>query len=133
MSNPQNIKYSLKEYITNKDEFLSFDELEEFIEEREKELNNQEFNIGNDNYSEIFFVLEQEYNDNFTKKELDHIAEYYDISKRKKKKSELIQDIIIFEQNDLNFDIVERRKLHWFYIEQLIEDKYLKQFIMINK
>ncbi len=75
MSNPQNIKYSLKEYITNKDEFLSFDELEEFIEEREKELNNQEFNIGNDNYSEIFFVLEQEYNDNFTKKELDHIAE----------------------------------------------------------
>ena len=75
---------------------------------------------------------EQEYNENFTKKELELIAGYYEISKRKKRKLDLIQEIIIFEQNDLNYDIVEKRKLHWFYLEQLREDPYLKQFIIIN-
>jgi len=130
---PQNIKYSLKEYNkNNKDEVgLTFDELENFIEEKEKEINATSKHYD-DNYSEIFFLLEQEYNENFTKKELELIAGYYEISKRKKRKLDLIQEIIIFEQNDLNYDIVEKRKLHWFYLEQLREDPYLKQFIIIN-
>ena len=129
---PQNIKYSLKEYKKNdKDDIgLTFDELENFIEEKEKEMTS---NIDyDDNYSEMFFLLEQEYNENYTKKELELIAGYYDISKRKKKKLDLIQEIIIFEQNELNYEIVERRKLHWFYLEQLSNDDYLKQFIIIN-
>lgn len=129
---PQNIKYSLKEYKKNdKDDIgLTFDELENFIEEKEKEMtSNIEYD---DNYSEMFFLLEQEYNENYTKKELELIAGYYDISKRKKKKLDLIQEIIIFEQNELNYEIVERRKLHWFYLEQLSNDDYLKQFIIIN-
>ena len=130
---PQNIKYSLKEYNkNNKDEVgLTFDELENFIEEKEKEINATSEHYD-DNYSEIFFLLEQEYNENFTKKELELIAGYYEISKRKKRKLDLIQEIIIFEQNNLNYDIVEKRKLHWFYLEQLREDPYLKQFIIIN-
>ena len=130
---PQNIKYSLKEYNkNNKDEVgLTFDELENFIEEKEKEINATSKHYD-DNYSEIFFLLEQEYNENFTKKELELIAGYYEISKRKKRKLDLIQEIIIFEQNNLNYDIVEKRKLHWFYLEQLREDPYLKQFIIIN-
>ena len=131
-THPQNIKYSLKEYKKNdKDDIgLTFDELENFIEEKEKEMtSNIEYD---DNYSEMFFLLEQEYNENYTKKELELIAGYYDISKRKKKKLDLIQEIIIFEQNELNYEIVERRKLHWFYLEQLSNDDYLKQFIIIN-
>jgi hypothetical protein len=130
---PQNIKYSLKEYNkNNKDEVgLTFDELENFIEEKEKEINASSEHYD-DNYSEMFFLLEQEYNENFTKKELELIAGYYEISKRKKRKLDLIQEIIIFEQNNLNYDIVEKRKLHWFYLEQLREDPYLKQFIIIN-
>ena len=131
-THPQNIKYSLKEYKKNdKDDVgLTFDELENFIEEKEMELNS---NIDyDDNYSEMFFLLEQEYNENYTKKELELIAGYYDISKRKKKKIDLIQEIIIFEQNELNYEIVEKRKLHWFYLEQLSNDDYLKQFIIIN-
>jgi len=127
---PQNIKYSLKEY--NKDEVgLTFDELENFIEEKEKEINATKEDYD-DNYSEMFFLLEQDYNENFTKKELELIAGYYDISKRKKRKLDLIHEIIIFEQNDFNYDTVEKRKLHWFYLEQLREDPYLKQFIIIN-
>lgn len=130
---PQNIKYSLKEYNkNNKEEVgLTFDELENFIEEKEKEISSS-YEEYDDNYSEMFFLLEQEYNENYTKKELELIAGYYEISKRKKKKLDLIQEIIIFEQNNLNYDIVEKRKLHWFYLEQLREDPYLKQFIIIN-
>lgn len=130
---PQNIKYSLKEYNkNNKEEVgLTFDELENFIEEKEKEISSS-YEEYDDNYSEMFFLLEQEYNENYTKKELELIAGYYEISKRKKRKLDLIQEIIIFEQNDLNYDIVEKRKLHWFYLEQLREDPYLKQFIIIN-
>ena len=92
---PQNIKYSLKEYNkNNKDEVgLTFDELENFIEEKEKEINATSKHYD-DNYSEIFFLLEQEYNENFTKKELELIAGYYEISKRKKRKLDLIQEII---------------------------------------
>ena len=129
----QNIKYSLKEYNkNNKEEVgLTFDELENFIEEKEKEISSS-YEEYDDNYSEMFFLLEQEYNENFTKKELELIAGYYEISKRKKRKLDLIQEIIIFEQNNLNYDIVEKRKLHWFYLEQLREDPYLKQFIIIN-
>lgn len=132
-THPQNIKYSLKEYKkNNKDDIgLTFDELENFIEEKEKEINTS-YEDYDDNYSEMFFLLEQEYNENYTKKELELIAGYYDISKRKKKKLDLIQEIIIFEQNELNYDIVEKRKLHWFYLEQLSSDNYLKQFIIIN-
>lgn len=132
-THPQNIKYSLKEYKkNNKDDIgLTFDELENFIEEKEKEINTS-YEDYDDNYSEMFFLLEQEYNENYTKKELELIAGYYDISKRKKKKLDLIQEIIIFEQNELNYEIVEKRKLHWFYLEQLSSDNYLKQFIIIN-
>ena len=130
---PQNIKYSLKEYKkNNKEEVgLTFDELENFIEEKEKEMNSLEEDYD-DNYSEMFFLLEQDYNENYTKKELELIAGYYDISKRKKRKLDLIQEIIIFEQNEINYEIVERRKLHWFYMDQLQNDDYLKQFIIIN-
>lgn len=132
-THPQNIKYSLKEYKkNNKDDVgLTFDELENFIEEKEKEINTS-YEDYDDNYSEMFFLLEQDYNENYTKKELELIAGYYDISKRKKKKLDLIQEIIIFEQNELNYEIVEKRKLHWFYLEQLSNDDYLKQFIIIN-
>ena len=33
----------------------------------------------------------------YTKKQLDRIADYYQIPKRKKKKAELVEEIVIFE------------------------------------
>jgi|UniRef100_A0A6C0IP10 hypothetical protein len=132
MTQPTNIKYTLKEFKKKpEDSCLSFDELEEFIENREKELNTN-MSYEDDNYSEMFFIMEEEYSENYTKKGLEFIADYYGINKRRKRKGELIQEIIIFEQNDLNYDVVEKRKLHWFYLDQLKSDPYLKQYITIN-
>ena len=68
------------------------------------------------------FITQQfYYNDTFTLKELYHIANYYDISKRKKKKAELIDDIIAFELDDENSELVEQRKRLWFYVNEIKE------------
>ena len=71
------------------------------------------------------FITQQfYYNDTFTLKELYHIANYYDISKRKKKKAELIDDIIAFELDDENSELVEQRKRLWFYVNEIKNDNY---------
>ena len=72
------------------------------------------------------------YDQQFLKKELEMIADYYYISKRKKTKIELIQDIVLYETDPTNFEIVEKRKLMWFYLNELKTDRYLKKFIIFK-
>ena len=55
---------------------------------------------------------------------------YYDLSTRKKKKSEIIDDIIEFESQPENYFIVEHRKTLWYYLEELKNDHYLCKFIV---
>jgi len=57
-----------------------------------------------------YIALEINYQTNFTKKELGRIADYYGISKRKKKKGELITDIVLYEKDQENLHIVHQRK-----------------------
>ena len=84
------------------------------------------------NYDDNWFALVYEYDTNYTKKELDKIADYYEISKRKKRKMELCEDIVIFEMNPENADLVNHRKLMWFYFEEIKKDNYLKKFIILD-
>ena len=77
-------------------------------------------------------MLQQDYMDNYRRKDLDRIADYYDISKRKKRKEELVQDIIVFEQDVFNEEIVEHRKLLWYYLQELMNDNYLKKYIILD-
>jgi hypothetical protein len=86
-------------------------------------------NMWDDNLANEFITQQFYYDDNFTVKELHHIANYYEITKRKKKKSELIDDIISFELNDENNEIVETRKRLWFYLSEIKNDDYLSKFI----
>ena len=60
------------------------------------------------------------------------IADYYNISKRKKTKAELIQDVVLFETDPTNFEITQKRKLMWFYFNELKTDSYLKKFIIFK-
>jgi hypothetical protein len=66
-------------------------------------------------------------------KQLQRIRDYYnaDIPKSKKntKKQDVIDDILLFESNISNIDIVIRRIQLWKYIDELKADKYMKQFI----
>jgi hypothetical protein len=79
-----------------------------------------------------FVAISYEYDENYRKKELDKIADYYDISKRKKRKADLIQDIVLFEINPMNIDIVQKRKRLWFYIDELLNDDFLKKYIILD-
>lgn len=101
------------------------------IESEKKETEYME-NMWNDNLANEFITQQFYYSDNFTLKELHHIANYYDISKRKKRKNELIDDIIAFELDTENTEIVETRKRLWFYLNEIKNDKYLSKFIILE-
>tara|TARA_B100000073_G_C23613865_1_gene525663 strand:- start:133 stop:537 length:405 start_codon:yes stop_codon:yes gene_type:complete len=100
-------------------------------ESEKKEVSYME-NMWDDNLANEFMTQQFYYEDNYTVKELHHIANYYDISKRKKKKAELIDDIIAFELDNENNEIVETRKRLWFYLNEIKNDNYLSKFIILE-
>ena len=79
-----------------------------------------------------YLATELDYSTNFIKKDLERIADYYGLSKRKKKKDELIEDIVIFEKDPINIEKVYQRKKMWKYIEEIKKDKYLRQFFILD-
>jgi len=125
----QNIHYSLIEDKVNRK--ISYEELKEEVNEREKEMDLKQTDDVTDFYSQICFE-EQDYMENYTKKQLDLIADYYKISKRKKRKHILIEHIVAFENDMENEEIVSQRKLMWFYVEQIKCDNYLSKFLILE-
>jgi len=71
-----------------------------------------------------------DYEMNYTMKQLKHIAGYYGM-KHKSKKSDIIQDIIAYETDCTNHDIVSRRKRLFRYMNALKNDEYLKTFVIM--
>ena len=123
-----NIRYTLEDNHVNKK--LSYDEIKNNVNEQEKNIVNNSDYI-NDFYSQIL-LEEQEYDENYTKKQLEMIADYYSISKRKKRKNELIENIVEFENKIEHMEIVEKRKLLWFYIQEIKNDNYLNKFLILD-
>lgn len=95
-------------------------------------VNNTYNNIKETEYSSDFAALQLHYNENYLKKELEFILGYYGISKRKKNKMDIVNDISLFELNDANKDIVDKRKLMWFYLDEINGDNYLKNFLILD-
>ena len=121
---------------------------EQYNEQYNKQYNKQ---YNENQYNEIINIVESKYNsnmedtefdtivslqlyyeDNYNKKDLDMIADYYSISKRKKRKTELIQDIVLFELNPYNNELTQKRKLMWFYLSELETDSYLRKFLIFK-
>ena len=82
--------------------------------------------------SDISFALEIEYNTNYTVKSLGQILDYYEISKRKLRKDEMVQMLIMFEEDPENMEIVEKRKRMWSYVDEFKEDKYFSKYIIFS-
>lgn len=127
--NMENIKCSIIDTI-QKDTTTNLKDIMSCVEEKEKE-NSKNYDMESENFTAIYYLLEEEYNE-FTKKELERICDYYKISKRKKRKADLIQDIIIFEQDEMNNEIVNKRNELWYCIEQIKNDNYLKKFLILD-
>lgn len=73
-----------------------------------------------------------DYFENYTLKMLHHIANYYEIPKRRLKKEELIELIIQFENESENSFKVYNRKRCWHYIHELQNDTYFGKFISFH-
>ena len=117
-----NLSYLLKEKENNK-ENVSYNDLLNIVNYMEK---NVEPDI------EDFVAHEVHYQTNYIKTQLEKIIEYYGLSKRKKKKDELIQDIVIFEMDPRNIEIVYRRKKLWAYMKEIKEDSFLSKFLIFK-
>ena len=88
--------------------------------------------IANQSIMDDYIAAELNYQTNFTKKDLSRIADYYSISKRKKKKADLIAAIVVFEKDIENLPIVYKRKKLWSYLQEIKADKYLSKFLILD-
>jgi hypothetical protein len=95
-------------------------------------INNSENYIENSDDERVSQIIN--YRLNYTVKELTKICEYYKIDKlvksNKYNKEDIIQYIVSFESNYVNKEIVERRQMLWFCINELKNDKYMKKYVI---
>ena len=124
-----NLTYKINEKINKINNIVDYDELLEDVNDKYNDIVEDE--DENDDYSaDMYMATCLDYDNNYTKKELEKIADYYKISKRKKRKSELIEEIVLFEMSFENDFISNRRKLLWFYMEEIKNDEFLHKYII---
>tara|TARA_Y100000310_G_C20478072_1_gene713385 strand:+ start:529 stop:918 length:390 start_codon:yes stop_codon:yes gene_type:complete len=126
----KNLSYSLIESEEQCEE-VTYEDLVKKVNEQSQDINENNYN-GDEIGIGDMVALELNYRENYTKKQLDRIADYYQIPKRKKKKNELIEEIVIFEQNIENMDITQHRKTLWYYMEEIKNDNYLSKFLILD-
>lgn len=131
----KNLSFSLiepNESTEHKSE-VTYDSLVSLVNEQSANFQDNPWTIDDEGLSlDDYVASEIDYNENYTKKQLDLIADYYKISKRKKKKAELIEEIVIFEKEPSNYDITQRRKTLWFYMEEINSDSFLSKFLILD-
>ena len=121
MNNMNNVNYNIKDITkeTNIDENEIIDMIDIGIEKKTA-----------DEFSDNIIASELFYDENYTKKDLEKIADYYNISKKKKRKPQLIECIVLFEYS--NEFITNRRKNMWFYISELENDEIMSKYVIFN-
>ena len=132
----KNLSFSLVEPTEkpNRDSEVTYDSLVNLVNEQSASLQDNPWELDDDQGLTLddYVASEIDYNENYTKKQLELIADYYEISKRKKKKADLIEEIVLFEKDLTNEEIVTRRKTMWFYIQEIMNDNYLSKFLIFN-
>ncbi len=115
--------------ISSKEETnVTYHDLLEQVNSKADSIPQEDMNL----YSDLYFAEVLDYKDNYTKKQLEFIAGYYDIKTRKKKKEELAEEIVLFEKADENTGLVQRRKMMWFYIDEIANDGYLSKYLILE-
>ena len=131
-----NLSYSLQEN-KKKATAISYEDLlyeVDTLDEQMPDIIDEEFIYDNDAMlgMDDYLASELDYQTNYIKKDLERIADYYEISKRKKRKDQLVEDIVLFEKDPVNIQKVYQRKKMWKYIEEIKKDKYLRQFLILD-
>jgi hypothetical protein len=112
--------------ILDNDDYFSDEDIDGF------QLPSSDSNYSDENLEDDISAQHVDYCENYTVKMLSHIANYYDIPKKKIKKDELISLIVDYENNPENSIQVYNRKRYWHYIQELQEDSYFGKFIILN-
>jgi hypothetical protein len=119
MQEEENIQFFLSDsdnYESNNNEMQQF--FDEFFLQQQHLQEEKDMN----------YSLLVDYSENYTVKQLLKICDYYDIPK-KTKKVDIINDIMVFENNPENKQMVLKRKQMWFYIAELKNDKKMRVYV----
>jgi hypothetical protein len=141
--NNENITYCVKDNDLDcyDDSELENSELAQLINEFEQMQSAATNNANLYNEDDIMSEM-QNYELNFTIKQLLIICDYYGITKQAKnaeyygskartmKKSDIISLIMMFERNIDNIEVVMKRKELWYYLDSLKADKIMKKFVL---
>ena len=98
------------------------------------ELNNETISDTNDVNNDINDKIDSSiilYN-TYNVKQLNYILQYYDINKGRMCKDEIIQSIVIFETDENNINIVNKRKYLWNMVVQLKNDDFFAKYLIID-
>ena len=113
---------------SKKETTVTYNDLLEQVNSKAESIPQEDMDL----YSDLYFAEVLDYKDNYTKKQLEFIAGYYDIKTRKKRKEELAEEIVIFEKANENAGLVQRRKMMWFYIDEIANDSYLSKYLILE-
>ena len=87
--------------------------------------------ISEDLVDNSIYVLN--YQLNFNVKQLTQICDYYGLAKtmrqQKCNKDEIIMMLVDFEASEENSEIVTKRQLLWYYVNELKNDSFMKKYI----
>ena len=76
-------------------------------------------------------TTEINYYENYTLKQLTHIAKYYQLN-RPRRKLQLCKQLALYETDITNYAIVFKRKKMWHYLHKIKEDNYLKKYLIFD-
>ena len=126
----KNLHYNIREKSNNENN-IDINELIKEIDQQHEELIQNSNNDDNNNYDN-YYALELHYKTNYNIKTLGHILDYYQINKRKLRKDEMIQLIVMYENEKNNIEIVENRRRLWENFKELISDPFFSKFIIFR-
>ena len=138
-NNNENITYEFKDDNSSNDNLC---EIEKLLNDFEQ-INYINNAIGNNNNNNRICIEDDDmytemvnYDMNYTVKQLLLICDYYglmkDVRTNKMKKQDVIEQILLFENNMENYEVVIRRKELWYYLNELKNDKMMKKFVIWN-
>jgi hypothetical protein len=130
--NKENISYTIIDIKKENDTGVNIENLLERFEQEKISNESQKKYDGylEENENDFFFTQVKDYELNFTSKQLIAINDYYGLGNTSKtKKLDIIERIVDFENNDENYEIVNKRQTLWFYIDELKKDPYTKKFV----
>jgi hypothetical protein len=137
----ENILINIENENTNETDYPDND-LQKILEEIGNYNNFEEQNQNQGNMNDLLYNMNSDtifskimdYKNNYTVKELLIICDYYGLMKEvrlnKFKKDELINFLLDFEENTNNSSIVYKRKLLWYFVHELKNDKFMKKYII---